>query len=48
MLLEWLCLGAIVTWLARPDANLQHEFDALLRVALNGVAAQTRPRNRQP
>jgi AcrR family transcriptional regulator len=37
VMLECLCLGAILLWLGRPDASLQHEFDALLALALAGV-----------
>jgi AcrR family transcriptional regulator len=47
VMLECLCLAAILTWLARPDAKLQHEFDALLLVALNGVAAPSSAGTRQ-
>lgn len=38
VLLGCLCLGAITIWLGRPDASLQHEFDALLALALRGVS----------
>ena len=38
VMLECLCLGAILTWLAHPESKLQHEFEALLLLALNGVA----------
>lgn len=46
-MLECLCLGAVLSWLARPDASLQHEFDALLLMALDGVAARAGAGSRQ-
>jgi AcrR family transcriptional regulator len=48
VMLECLCLGAIMSWLARPDARLQAEYDALLLLALNGLAPQSSPAPRQP
>jgi AcrR family transcriptional regulator len=47
VLLECLCLGATLTWLARPDAKLQHEFDAVLLMALNGVGVPSSAGTRQ-
>ena len=38
VMLECLCLGAIMIWLGRPDGSLQQEFDALLSLALTGVS----------
>lgn len=45
--LECLCLGATLSWLARPDASLQHEFDAVLLMALSGVGAPSAAAARQ-
>jgi AcrR family transcriptional regulator len=39
VMLECLCLGAIMIWLGHPEGDLQSQFDALLLVAVNGVAA---------
>jgi AcrR family transcriptional regulator len=36
-MLECLCLGATMIWLATPDGNLKTEFDGLLLLALSGV-----------
>jgi AcrR family transcriptional regulator len=47
VMLECLCLGAIMNWLARPDTTLQHEYAALLLLVLNGVAPQSSPGPRQ-
>jgi AcrR family transcriptional regulator len=38
VMLECLCLGAIMIWLGHPDSSLQHEFDAMLTLALTGVS----------
>jgi AcrR family transcriptional regulator len=38
VMLECLCLGAIMIWLGRPDSSLQSEFDAILTLALTGVS----------
>lgn len=45
--LECLCLGAILSWLARPDARLLHEFDAVLLMALKGVGVPSSAAARQ-
>ena len=37
VMLESMCLGAIMLWLATPGAKLKGEFDALRVVAANGV-----------
>jgi|SRR5580698_2094413 AcrR family transcriptional regulator len=47
VMLDCLCLGAILSWLARPDAKLQHQFEAVLLVVLNGVAAPPGAGSRQ-
>jgi AcrR family transcriptional regulator len=46
-MLECLCVGALLSWLAHPDASLQHELDAMLLVALGGVAARASGGSRQ-
>jgi AcrR family transcriptional regulator len=41
VMLECLCLGAILNWLARPEATLQQEFDAMLLLALTGMGPRS-------
>lgn len=42
-MLQFLYLGTMMRWLAQPKANLRHEFDAMLKVFLRGLEADSRP-----
>jgi hypothetical protein len=39
-MLESMCLGAIMLWLATPSADLKQEFAAVQRLALSAVSPQ--------